>query len=72
MLTVEGVNALCKAARIQALSVEIVGTRALVRIAPLKVDPKTAALNLYKAGGVAVVWSWNGGNEQLWISERAA
>lgn len=72
MLTVEGVTALCKAARIQALSVEIVGTRALVRIPPSKIDPATVVKNLYKAGAGAVTWRWNQDNAELWISERAA
>jgi hypothetical protein len=61
-----------RSARIRIKLLTWQGRMAVVDIEPLTVNPQTAAANLYKAGAGGVMYSWNGGLEQVWLTERAA
>jgi hypothetical protein len=69
-MTENDVREMCRVARIRIKSVTWQGKMAVVDIGPLTVNPQTTAANLYKAGAGGVTYSWNGGDEQVWITEK--
>jgi hypothetical protein len=71
-MTESDVYEMFRSARIRIKLVTWQGRMAVVDIEPLTVNPSTATRNLQNAGAGGVTYSWNGGDEQVWISERTA
>jgi hypothetical protein len=69
-MTENDVREMCRTARVMVKTVTWNGRVAVVRIEPLTVNPSTAAANLYKAGAGGVMWAWNEGYQEIWITER--